>query len=212
MVVFGYKLSLLSLAWWLIALLSIDVLTSTALSAAAGQRCDIEIFFRIPGYRLVRVHLNNYYYHFVYYGSGGIMGSVYDDPNRGNVFPGLEINVTPSKPIVLRANFLFGTSGVVRQARYNQGKAYLLAALLLPYWLVALVAGVIASVIIGSMAVANLKSRNLRLGLCRMCGYDLRASPGRCPECGADPPGRPGAPAPPDAPGPPGGAAGGPAR
>ena len=45
---------------------------------------------------------------------------------------------------------------------------------------------------IGTVAVYRLLGRRARRrrarGQCVACGYDLRATPGRCPECGAEPP------------------------
>jgi hypothetical protein len=60
-------------------------------------------------------------------------------------------------------------------------------ALRIPYWLVGLLCapGALWSfVAIPKFVVARIR---LRYGHCPACGYDLRATPDRCPECGRVP-------------------------
>lgn len=73
-------------------------------------------------------------------------------------------------------------SAAARLAKYVSGRR----AIRIPYWLIALFA-----VIAPSIWLARLKRRRerdrLHAGLCPTCGYDLRATPDFCPECGAAP-------------------------
>jgi hypothetical protein len=59
-----------------------------------------------------------------------------------------------------------------------------------PAWLFALLAGALPA---GRLVAARRTRRRRRGGQCPACGYDLRATPGRCPECGtiASPPATP---------------------
>jgi hypothetical protein len=52
-----------------------------------------------------------------------------------------------------------------------------------PHWAVALGFGLLPSMWIAGL----IRSRKYRPGSCRVRGYDMRATPNRCPECGAKP-------------------------
>jgi len=55
----------------------------------------------------------------------------------------------------------------------------------IPWWLL-LVAALALPVMVASRHIK--RSLDVRRGLCTLCGYDLRATPDRCPECGTIPP------------------------
>ncbi len=60
-----------------------------------------------------------------------------------------------------------------------------------PYWLTALMLAILPAWRGAALVIRRTQDRRRqdRIGRCRACGYDLRATPGRCPECGAQPTG-----------------------
>jgi hypothetical protein len=55
----------------------------------------------------------------------------------------------------------------------------------LPFWLLFIASSVLPVLWIWDTDRRGRVKRRARLGLCLACGYDLRATPDRCPECGA---------------------------
>ena len=54
-----------------------------------------------------------------------------------------------------------------------------------PYWSIALAAAVLPAMMLRRLL--RVRARRQRPNLCPACGYDLRATPERCPECGTVP-------------------------
>jgi hypothetical protein len=66
---------------------------------------------------------------------------------------------------------------------YYQGSAVAMRLLACPYWFIMLLTAILPG---ARLAGWRRRARRLRMrpGLCRHCGYDCRATPDRCPECG----------------------------
>jgi hypothetical protein len=62
------------------------------------------------------------------------------------------------------------------------GLGWELRSVTIPLWMPLVLSGVAPAVLFATRARA--RRRRLASGFCTRCGYDLRATPGRCPECG----------------------------
>lgn len=80
----------------------------------------------------------------------------------------------------------FGVDAAGEQ-RHVRGQRYSLGyrEIQVPYWFLAALASLIPS----RKLWRYYRGRTAKTGVCLTCGYDLRASPDRCPECGAETPG-----------------------
>ncbi len=74
-----------------------------------------------------------------------------------------------------------GRHRVTNDSRYEERRW----DLSLPYWCLASATATLPGVWFGLWRGRWRRQRRAALGLCPTCGYDLRASPDRCPECGA---------------------------
>ena len=72
--------------------------------------------------------------------------------------------------------------GALVRVRWDFGSRSQSHYLILPHWPVAALA---ALPLVARVVIRRWRRGRLRFGLCPRCGYDLRATPGRCPECGA---------------------------
>jgi hypothetical protein len=90
-----------------------------------------------------------------------------------------------NEPVNLPSNGWWQTHGFAATSRTSTaggGRTSIVRALHAPYWGIVLVSGVVPALWLHD---TRRRARRRRTCHCPRCGYDLRATPERCPECGA---------------------------
>ena len=78
--------------------------------------------------------------------------------------------------------------GVIKmRERTDPGTSSVTVGILFPLWFAAVVTGTLPAVWLTRWRRESIAAKRRRAGQCTGCGYDLRESPERCPECGAAP-------------------------
>lgn len=90
-----------------------------------------------------------------------------------------DTSYNPVSPIIWRA---FGHSNMKR--RFGSFEFHITRQVSLPIWTLLLTFGIFPAI---RLVRHITRVRRRRHGRCVVCGYDLRGSPGRCPECGEMP-------------------------
>jgi hypothetical protein len=67
---------------------------------------------------------------------------------------------------------------------YQQKGPYAKRQFACPYWFIVLLTAILPGVWLAGWWRRRARRLRMRPGLCRHCGYDCRATPERCPECG----------------------------
>ena len=87
---------------------------------------------------------------------------------------------------VTRASPSFGYTRLIDAPAHDDAGGFSVRSAWFPHWLVAILFALLPALRLRSILRAR---RMNRPGHCAHCGYDLRATPDRCPECGAVPQG-----------------------
>jgi hypothetical protein len=92
-------------------------------------------------------------------------------------FPALPVTGFNLQPRFL--GFLSGKGNVTPEIPFD--------AVSVPWWPSTVVTGLLVIFLIRQSLIRRRKNLRKRQGLCARCGYDLRTTPDRCPECGTIP-------------------------